>query len=238
MISRTSSAAPRATAPLRVLLVENHADTREFLTSMLEGLGYTVIVAASMANALRAAARSGCDVLISDIGLPDGDGWELLNRLNLPRPMYAIAMSGYGTYPTVIGARPRAIGTTWSSRWSSSNWKASCIRWLQSSAGQAANITAHVRHSVPVRLKPGLLLATFARCWWKGGIALVRFCPLDARQNLGGQGRNRTTDTRIFSPLLYQLSYLACCNWTAVDACKFTVAKGAKYSWMTARPAA
>ena len=64
---------------------------------MLEGLGYTVIVAASMANALRAAARSGCDVLISDIGLPDGDGWELLNRLNLPRPMYAIAMSGYGT---------------------------------------------------------------------------------------------------------------------------------------------
>ena len=97
MISRTSSAAPRATVPLRVLLVENHADTREFLTSMLEGLGYTVIVAASMANALRAAARSGCDVLISDIGLPDGDGWELLNRLKLPRPMYAIAMSGYGT---------------------------------------------------------------------------------------------------------------------------------------------
>jgi two-component system CheB/CheR fusion protein len=97
MISRTNSAASRAAAPLRVLLVENHADTREFLTSMLEGLGHTVIVAESMGNALRAAARSGCDVLISDIGLPDGDGWELLNRLNLPRPMYAIAMSGYGT---------------------------------------------------------------------------------------------------------------------------------------------
>lgn len=97
MISRTSSAAPRATAPLRVLLVENHADTREFLTSMLEGLGYTVIVAESMGNALRAAVRSDCDVLISDIGLPDGDGWELLNRLSLPRPMYAIAISGYGT---------------------------------------------------------------------------------------------------------------------------------------------
>ena len=64
---------------------------------MLEGLGHTVIVAESMDDALRAAARSGCDVLISDIGLPDGDGWELLNRLNLPRPMYAIAMSGYGT---------------------------------------------------------------------------------------------------------------------------------------------
>jgi CheY-like chemotaxis protein len=97
MISRTNRAAPRATVALRVLLVENHADTREFLTLMLEELGHTVIVAESMGDALRAAARSGCDVLISDIGLPDGDGWELLNQLNLPRPMYAIAMSGYGT---------------------------------------------------------------------------------------------------------------------------------------------
>ena len=97
MISRKNRVAPRATAGLRVLLVENHADTREFLTLMLEELGHTVIVAESMGNALRVAARSGCDVLISDIGLPDGDGWELLNRLNLPRPMYAIAVSGYGT---------------------------------------------------------------------------------------------------------------------------------------------
>ena len=33
-------------------------------------------------------------------------------------------------------------------------------------------------------------------------------CPCMSQRN-GGQGRNRTTDTRIFSPLLYQLSYLA-----------------------------
>ena len=86
----------RAAAPLRILVVENHADTRELLTSLIEGLGHTVVVAESMGKALRAAPRSKCDVLISDIGLPDGDGWELLGRLNLPRPMYAIAMSGYG----------------------------------------------------------------------------------------------------------------------------------------------
>ena len=35
-------------------------------------------------------------MLISDIGLPDGDGWELLRRVHLPRPVYAIAMSGFG----------------------------------------------------------------------------------------------------------------------------------------------
>ena len=37
-------------------------------------------------------------MLLSDIGLPDGDGWELLRRLQpqLPRPIYAVAMSGLG----------------------------------------------------------------------------------------------------------------------------------------------
>lgn len=64
---------------------------------MLESLGYVVIVAGSMRAALTIAVRSNCDVLLSDIDLPDGNGWELLSLLNLPRPMYAIAMSGYGT---------------------------------------------------------------------------------------------------------------------------------------------
>lgn len=89
-------------------MVENHPDTREFLTAMLEALGHTVIVAESMRKALREAPRSHCDVLISDIGLPDGDGWELLGCLNLPRPMYAIAMSGYGT--TSDRSRSKAAG--------------------------------------------------------------------------------------------------------------------------------
>jgi CheY-like chemotaxis protein len=36
-------------------------------------------------------------VLISDIGLPDGDGWQLMEKLGNHRPRFAIAMSGYGT---------------------------------------------------------------------------------------------------------------------------------------------
>ncbi|MDQ3189881.1 MAG: response regulator, partial [Pseudomonadota bacterium] len=75
---------------------ENHADTREFLTYLLRDLGHTVLVADTMSLALRDVPAANCDVLISDIGLPDGDGWELLARLELPRPIYAIAMSGYG----------------------------------------------------------------------------------------------------------------------------------------------
>jgi CheY-like chemotaxis protein len=47
-------------------------------------------------------------VLISDIGLPDGDGWELMERLNAQRPRLAIAMSGRGM--TGDRARSQAVG--------------------------------------------------------------------------------------------------------------------------------
>jgi CheY-like chemotaxis protein len=96
MLASLNKNSPRAATALRILVVENHADTREILVSLLEGLGHTVVVADSMHSALGVAPSAQCDVLISDIGLPDGDGWTLLGQLNLPRPMYAIAMSGYG----------------------------------------------------------------------------------------------------------------------------------------------
>ncbi len=97
MVTLKNKNVSRRATPLRILAVENHPDTREFLTAMLESLGHTVIVAESVRAALTIAQRSDCDVLLSDIDLPDGDGWELLSLLNLPRPMYAIAMSGFGT---------------------------------------------------------------------------------------------------------------------------------------------
>ena len=81
---------------LRVFLVENHVDTRESLTMLLESIGHTVLSAETMAEALERLPHGDCDVLISDIGLPDGNGWELLRQVRLPRPIYAIAMSGYG----------------------------------------------------------------------------------------------------------------------------------------------
>jgi CheY-like chemotaxis protein len=50
-----------------------------------------------MKTALKLAPTAEFDVLISDIGLPDGDGWELMKRLREQIPgMKAIAMSGYG----------------------------------------------------------------------------------------------------------------------------------------------
>jgi DNA-binding response OmpR family regulator len=84
-------------ALLRVFLVENHEDTVRYMQLFLEQQNYRVSVATDMATALREIPNSHCDVLISDIGLPDGDGWLLMEKLGDRRPHFSIAMSGYGT---------------------------------------------------------------------------------------------------------------------------------------------
>jgi CheY-like chemotaxis protein len=87
---------PGARRPMRIFVVENHEDTRFLLCLLLEQLGHTVFSAPSLAEALAAMPAARCDVLISDIGLPDGNGWDLMTRLGDARPPYAIAMSGFG----------------------------------------------------------------------------------------------------------------------------------------------
>ena len=91
------SAAPQeAVMPLRIFVVENHEDTRFLLCLLLEQSGHAVQSAGTLAEALELLPASNSDVLISDVGLPDGSGWELMQKLQLDRPIYAIAMSGFG----------------------------------------------------------------------------------------------------------------------------------------------
>ena len=82
--------------PLRIFVVENHADSLKYLVLYLEMLGHTVAAAKTMTEALGLLPKAPYDMLISDIGLPDGDGWELLRQVQLPHEIYAIAMSGFG----------------------------------------------------------------------------------------------------------------------------------------------
>ena len=91
-----SSAHFEPARPLRVFVVENHEDTRFVLTLLLEQEGHVVHAVATMKEALVELPQSNSDVLISDVGLPDGSGWDLLRQLQLERPIYAIAMSGFG----------------------------------------------------------------------------------------------------------------------------------------------
>ena len=100
-----------ATRPLSIFIVENHADTLKYFRMYLEDAGHTVFEAGNMADALAAIPESHCEVLISDIGLPDGDGWELLRRLcaeHRAHPSYAIATSGFGM--NADRARSKAAG--------------------------------------------------------------------------------------------------------------------------------
>jgi two-component system CheB/CheR fusion protein len=83
-------------ATLRILVVENHPDTMQALGNYLEGLGHQVTRARSQTEALEMLPSTRCDVMISDIGLPDGNGWELMDRAELPSSVYCVAMSGFG----------------------------------------------------------------------------------------------------------------------------------------------
>lgn len=89
--------AARPGRALRILLVEDHADTALVMSRLLTQLGHTVHAAGTLAEAVRAAGDGRWDLIISDIGLPDGNGVELLGRLRqagLAAP--AIALTGFG----------------------------------------------------------------------------------------------------------------------------------------------
>lgn len=104
----TPAASASSPSRLRVFVVENHDDSRLVLTMLLSQMGHEVKSASSMNEALQALPEAGAQVLVSDIGLPDGNGWELLQRLQVPHALYAIAMSGYGM--AADHERSRAVG--------------------------------------------------------------------------------------------------------------------------------
>lgn len=79
---------------MRIFLVENHADTLACLRRHLVRAGHEVETAQTCADALRYLRVKSCDLLLTDIGLPDGDGWTLLESLGAARPPLAVAMSG------------------------------------------------------------------------------------------------------------------------------------------------
>jgi CheY-like chemotaxis protein len=83
--------------PLRLIVVEDHADSAEGLKKFLTAVGYQVFVATDMGSAVSLASAVEFDVLLSDLALPDGTGWELMKRLSAERRIRAIAFSGHNS---------------------------------------------------------------------------------------------------------------------------------------------
>jgi signal transduction histidine kinase len=93
-----SEVAPREhSAPLlRILLVEDHHGTLTAMTKLLSGLGHHVITAGTVKQALEAAENEPIDLVVSDIGLPDGSGHDVMRALRARYAIKGIAVSGFG----------------------------------------------------------------------------------------------------------------------------------------------
>jgi len=80
---------------VKILLVEDHKDSRISIQRLLEIAGHQVVSAASAAQALEIASAEKFDLVLSDLGLPDQTGYELMTELNVRHGLEGIALSSY-----------------------------------------------------------------------------------------------------------------------------------------------
>lgn len=78
-----------------VLLVEDHPDTLKVMAKLLRVMGYDVVTATSVEEALRLAEEHPFELLVSDIGLPDGSGLDIMRRLRKAHDIKGVAVSGF-----------------------------------------------------------------------------------------------------------------------------------------------
>ena len=84
---------------LRILVVDDHADSAQALAKLLQHEGHSVATAYTLAGALALGTAAPLDMLVCDVDLPHGDGSELLRRLQSfrgGRELPAIAVTGFG----------------------------------------------------------------------------------------------------------------------------------------------
>jgi PAS domain S-box-containing protein len=82
---------------IRILLVEDHEDSAEVLSRLLREKGYSVETSATVAEAIRLATEQQFNLVVSDIGLPDGSGVDLIRQMRRHSSVPAIALTGFGT---------------------------------------------------------------------------------------------------------------------------------------------
>ncbi len=96
MVDIDSRTAARIKGGLEILLVEDHPDTANLMKTALEMEGHRAEVAHDVRTALDAGRKKHFDLLVSDIGLPDGSGLEIIRALSPSNNMKGIALTGFG----------------------------------------------------------------------------------------------------------------------------------------------
>ncbi|MEX3632937.1 response regulator [Paraburkholderia sp. BR14320] len=108
-ITLPTAAAPAAAPPvivpstvqpassLTVLLIEDHADTADVMAQLMRGLGHQVTVVGRIDDALAATQLQSFDLVVSDVGLPDGTGLDFIEAFRERSDVPAVALTGFGT---------------------------------------------------------------------------------------------------------------------------------------------
>lgn len=92
----TASRPPAAARKLRILIVEDHEHTAVVMKRLLQQGGHLVYSAANVRDALDIVRTTELDLLVSDLGLPDGNGFQVMRELSKVGKAKGIAVSGYG----------------------------------------------------------------------------------------------------------------------------------------------
>lgn len=93
--------------PRAILIVEDHPPTTAVMARLVSARGFTVLTATSAAEARRVMNEHNIGFVITDLGLKDGDGWELMAELHEQRGVTGAAVSGFGA-PTDLERSQRA----------------------------------------------------------------------------------------------------------------------------------
>jgi PAS domain S-box-containing protein len=95
-IPSSNLSARRNAQGVSILLVEDHEDTAEAMSRLLRDKGYAVQTCGTVAEAIKLASEQQFNLLLSDIGLPDGTGIDLIRQMRPHSAMPAIALTGFG----------------------------------------------------------------------------------------------------------------------------------------------
>jgi len=82
---------------LRILVVEDHADTLRVLARLLDHFGHQTSVADSTQSVLQFLQSNFFDIILRDIVLPDGSGYEVISRAKQRQSVKGVALTGFGT---------------------------------------------------------------------------------------------------------------------------------------------
>jgi CheY-like chemotaxis protein len=93
MSDSSTQASRRRGKSLRILVVEDHADTLRVLSRMLDHFGYETSIADSTSSALQFLQSKDFDVVLSDIRLPDGSGYDVVSQAKQKQQVKAVALT-------------------------------------------------------------------------------------------------------------------------------------------------